>query len=243
LKTDDFTRRILVNLDVEDYSSRTDIDQHELQRTLADLLSAAARDADFDRSEWDIQAGGDGELAVLPAGESEKRVIDDLPQAIARVLAVHNSTARPEMRLRIRLAVHQGLVRVAAAGFAGTGVVTVSRIVDSAAARTALRACPKADLVFLLSKQLYVELVLQRHTKLSGADFREISVQTKKFRDTAWLHVPGHDVHGLSFDVDPPPAKAAAAPVVPATSVHHTRVENPNVHGDMVIGIKNSFPA
>jgi hypothetical protein len=244
LSDDDFIRRILLSVDVEDYSSRTDVDQLELQRTLTELLAAAAREAGFDRSEWDIQSAGDGELAVLPAGESEKRVIDNLPEAIARVLAVHNSTARTEMQLRVRLAMHQGLVHKAAGGWAGAGVVAVSRIVDSAAARTALRVCPKANLVFLLSKQLYVELVLQRHTRLSGLDFREIPVHTKKFRDTAWLHVPGQDVHGLPLEADPAPVEAASAPrPEPAASTFHTKVENPHVQGDWVIGIKNNFTA
>lgn len=237
---DDFSRRVLVSLDVEDYSSRTDVDQHELQNALVVVLVAAAEQAGFDRSGWDIQSAGDGELAVLPAGESEKVVVDELPVAVALALAEHNSSARAEMRLRVRLAVHPGLVRPAAGGYAGTGVVTVSRIVDSAAARGALRACPTADLVYLVSAPLYTDLVLQGHTRLSPQDFREVAVRTKKFRGTAWLHVPGHDVHTVRLDAEPPRAEDSPTPA-PASSGFHTTVNNPTVNGDWVIGIKNSL--
>ncbi|MBY8854075.1 hypothetical protein K7G98_39935, partial [Saccharothrix sp. MB29] len=90
----------------------------------------AAAHAGLDRSRWAVQASGDGELAVLPADVREKRVVDDLPEALALALVAHNSEARTETRLRVRLAVHQGLVRAAAGGYAGTGVVTATRMVD-----------------------------------------------------------------------------------------------------------------
>ncbi|MEV0677179.1 hypothetical protein AB0I60_11725 [Actinosynnema sp. NPDC050436] len=246
---DDFSRRVLLVLDVEDYSARTDVDQHEVQRALAAVLEDAAARAGLDRTRWSVQQAGDGELAVLPADVPEKRVVDDLPVALREALSAHNGSARPEIRLRLRAAVHQGLVRKAANGYAGTGVVTTARTVDSAAARQALVACPRADVVFLLTPILYADLVLQRHTRLSPEDFREVPVHTKKFVGTAWLHVPGHDPHALRLDL-----RAAAPQAGPdgsdepagsgpgrAASGHHTVVHG-GVRGDnVVIGVQNRF--
>ena len=197
---DDFSRRTLLSLDTEGYSSRNDIEQHALQRALLTVLETAAEQAGFDRSRWAVQSAGDGELAVLPPDVAESKVIDELPAALAHALAVRNGAVRDGVRLRLRLAVHQGLVRRAAGGYAGHGVVAVSRMVDSALARRALIACPSADLVVLLSSSLYTELVVQGHTALSCEDFRKVAITNKGFEQFAWLHVPGHDVHGLDLD-------------------------------------------
>ncbi|MBW4719677.1 hypothetical protein [Saccharothrix obliqua] len=234
---DDFTRRVLINVDVEDYSSRNDVDQHEVQHALVAVLADAAARAGLDRATWDVQGVGDGELAVLPAGAPERQVVDELPGALAAALAEHNDDARPRTRLRLRVAVHQGLVRPAAGGFAGAGVVVSARMVNSAAGRRALVALPAADLVLLLSPLLYHDLVAQGHTRLSTKDFREVPVRIKKFDGTAWLHVPGQDVHAL--DLTEPGTDAAAPPE--ASAAHHTTVHGGVRARDVVFGIQNRF--
>ncbi len=221
--TDDFHRHLLANLDLESYSSRNDVQQHQVQQALVHVVDTAAEAAGLDRASWSVQHSGDGALAVLPDGTSERHVVDELPAALARALADHNRAAPAALRLRVRLALHQGLVKRAAAGFAGVGVVTAARMLDCPPARRALVECPDADLVLLLSPLLYVELVLQGHTRLSGPDFREVPVVAKTFRGTAWLHLPGHDVHALALDTPPEPAasgavEASGAPGAPGSS-------------------------
>ncbi|MFD1149843.1 hypothetical protein [Saccharothrix hoggarensis] len=240
---DDFTRRVLLSLDVENYSARTDVDQYGVQRALVTVVEDAAARAGFDRSRWKVQGSGDGELAVLPADTAEKRVVDDLPRALVDALAAHNGTARRELKLRLRVAVHQGLVRATPGGYAGAGVVAVSRMVDSAPGRLALRACPDVDLVILLSPLLYADLVVQGHTRLSTEDFREVPVVAKTFRGTAWLHVPGLDVHALRLD-QPADTVAEAAPEPapvepPATGGHNTTVHGGVRGRNVVIGVQN----
>ena len=129
----------------------------------------------------------------------------------------------------MRMALHEGLVRSAAGGYAGAGVVTVSRMVDSPIARQTLIACPDADLVVLLSQTRYNEYVNQGHTVAPPGVFREVPISVKTYRDTAWLFVPGHDVHALKFADDPPAPEEptgkapvpASAPVTQAGVVQH----------------------
>ncbi|MFD0203706.1 MULTISPECIES: hypothetical protein [Saccharothrix] len=242
---DDFTRRVLLSLDVENYSARTDVEQERVQHALANVMRDTAERAGFDRSRWSVQGSGDGELSVLPAETPEKRVIDDLPRALAESLAAHNGGAPHELKLRLRVAVHQGLVRETPYGHAGAGVTMVSRILDSDPGRLALRECPAADLVLLLSPLLYADLVMQGHTRLSPRDFREVPVVAKTFNSTAWLHVPGVDVRSLPLDAvrrpasgpEPIPASTPGAPLAP--NAHNTTVHG-GVHGqNVVIGVQN----
>lgn len=198
-----FSRRSLLCSDAARYSIRNDIQQHELQQALVEVTEEATAAAGFDRAKWGVQSSGDGELAVLPADVSEWTVIDYFPTALTAALARHNAHCCEEMRLRMRLAIHYGLVSPAAGGYAGQGVVVVSRMVNSDIARDALDACHEADLVVLVSASLYNDVILQGHTQLSPNDLREVLVRNKTFNDPAWLWVPGHDVHTLRLE-DPP---------------------------------------
>lgn len=242
---DHFTRRVLLSLDVENYSSRRDVDQERVQHALANVMRVTAERAGLDRSRWLVQGSGDGELSVLPVETPEKRVVDHLPSALAESLAAHNVDAPHELKLRLRVAVHQGLVRATPYGHAGTGVVMVSRILDSDPGRLALRACPATDLVLLLSPPLYLDLVVQGHTRLSPRDFREVPVVAKKFNSTAWLHVPGVDVRALALDlVQRPTAEAVSVstPEAPPAPTGHSTTVHGGVHGrNVVIGVQNRF--
>lgn len=198
-----FSRRSLLCSDAARYSIRNDIQQRELQQALVEVTEEATAAAGFDRAKWGVQSSGDGELAVLPADVSEWTVIDYFPPALTDALARHNANCCEEMRLRMRLAIHYGLVSPAAGGYAGQGVVAVSRMVNSDIARRALDACPDTDLVVLVSASLFNDVVLQGHTQLSPKDLREVLVTNKTFNDPAWLWVPGHDVHGLCLEEPP----------------------------------------
>ncbi|MGW4774670.1 hypothetical protein ACWEO2_42385 [Nocardia sp. NPDC004278] len=136
---------------------------------------------------------------MLPSEESEMEhvVVDDYVRELANALEVHNHDLRDEARLRLRLAVHFGAMKVADNGFAGQGIVTVSRLVDSDPARDALELLPAAYLVVILSDQVYTDSVRQRHTSLPYSAFRRVMVRNKEFDDPAYLYVPGYDVHSI----------------------------------------------
>lgn len=200
-----FRRRTLLCSDAAQYSTRNDVQQHELQQALVEVINEATAAGGFDRSTWGVQSTGDGELAVVPDDVREWTVIDNFPGTLAVTLAKYNDGRCAETRIRMRLAIHYGLVSPAARGFAGQGVVVASRMVNSDIARRSLAACPPADLVVLLSSSLYNDVVLQGHTRLSHKDLREVLVRNKTFKDPAWLWVPGHDAHALRLDDPPPP--------------------------------------
>ncbi|WP_306211853.1 hypothetical protein [Actinoplanes sp. RD1] len=214
----DYDRHLLVRVDATGYGASNDIRQAEIQATLGDVLDEAALAAGLDRALWHTQPAGDGELAVLPGSVRERSVVDGYTQAIASVLSRGNGRVAPGDRLRVRLAVHFGVVSIGRLGFPGQGAVEVSRMVDGAPVRLALRRTG-AQLAVVLSETIYRDSVAQGHTELRPEQLREVEIVNKEFHRRAWLHLPGHDVHevdlrpepGVSTQPAPEPGKAARA--------------------------------
>ncbi|KJK55421.1 hypothetical protein UK12_28765 [Saccharothrix sp. ST-888] len=190
----------MLSADVKGYGSGDERSHLTIQRDLIRVFDDAADATGLDRSVWNRQPGGDGELAVMPAEISEARVVDDYVAELQAALERHNDGRYAERWLRMRLAVHFGTAIPADNGFAGHGIVLVSRLVDSEPPRRALELAPQACLAVILSDQVYTDTVLQRHTKLSPKEFREVRVKKKERDVIAWLRVPGVDVHALALD-------------------------------------------
>ncbi|MEV6872835.1 hypothetical protein [Amycolatopsis sp. NPDC051128] len=206
-------------MDVQGYGGRDDRQHASIQSGLLAVADTAAARSGLDRTTWHRQGAGDGELAILPAGVPEPAVTDDYVRELVAALADHNHDLAADARMRVRIAIHHGVAMPGANGWTGQGVVGVSRLVDSAPLRGALHTFPDADLAVLVSRQIYTDVVAQRHTSLKPAEFREVVVRQKEFTDVAWLRVPGYDVHGAPPAADPPDRPPAV------TAGHHYRAE------------------
>ncbi|MEU7827068.1 hypothetical protein [Catellatospora sp. NPDC049133] len=198
-----------------------------------EVLDGSAEAAGLRRTAWERQAGGDGELAVLPADEPENLLVDNFVRELDGRLADHNEDRLPEARLRLRLALHHGIVEPAANGFAGAGVVVVSRLVESAAIRATQAAVPEAHLVVILSNRIFLDTVAQGHTVLRPANCRKVQVQVKEYAEAAWIYVPGHEAHGLVLTV-PQSAEPASVEARPPGDADGTGQAPPTYSAEVI---------
>lgn len=236
-----------IDVDAEAYSRNDDRRQSEIQHDLPRILSRAADGVGLNRSQWRIQPKGDEQLAVYPMDGTEPRLVDDFVRHLVWELAEYNRSRVPASRMRLRLAVDHGPVELAPNGFAGSTVVSVSRLVSSAHLYDALRKHPQADLAVLLSDHVYRSTVGSGHTTLTPDDFREVAVQVKEYASAAWLRVPGHAGRTLGPDSGPgsgsnsgsgsgDPRTAPSSPpdrsadVADAASGHHYRADRLSVN-------------
>ncbi|MGI8309550.1 hypothetical protein [Saccharopolyspora hattusasensis] len=196
-----FSRRFCLSVDAENYGAQDDQRQRAIQDGVLAVLDQAADRAGLRRDLWDKQPQGDGELALLPEDdpEPEPQVIDDYVRELRRALAQHNHGMLPGNRLRLRLAMHYGVALPASNGFSGRAVVVVSRLRDAEPLKEAMAAAPECALGVILSDRLYQETVKQGHTELGPDDARQVSVRVKELAETAWIHVPGVNVHRLEL--------------------------------------------
>lgn len=225
-------RRPLLSVDARGYSAGDGRRQVAYQQGLVDLMTASAEAAGLRRDQWDCQKAGDGELAILPADEPENVLIDDFCRFLAENLADYNEDRVDGARLRLRLAIHNGVVEPAANGYAGAGVVVVSRLVSADVARAVQDALPRAGLVVILSNRVFLDTVAQGHTAIRQSRFRKVVLQVKEFRENAWLHVPGFDLD----DVHLPDAPGADPPQQPQQAQQTARVVN-NFHDQVSAGV------
>ncbi|MFF5156370.1 hypothetical protein ACFY3N_08970 [Streptomyces sp. NPDC000348] len=177
-------------MDAQSYGSKNDRRQSELQHDLPRLLDRAARGAGLDRAQWRIQRKGDEQLAVRPQDGTEPRLVDDYVRHLVAELREYNVQRVPESRMRLRTVIHQGLVEPADNGFAGSAVVATARLLNARPLYDALTAHPGADLVLLLSDDVFRSTVAGGHTTLLPEDFIRVAVQVKEYEATAWLWVP-----------------------------------------------------
>lgn len=185
-------RRMCLAVDAEAYGDRDRRSQSEIQHWLVRIMDLVCENANLDRSCWDVQPQGDGELALLQPGIEEARVIAYFTHELAMALYHHNANLRDESRLRLRVAFDQGNVSLDANGYAGAAVVSVCRLRDSAAAKRALLDNPEVDFVLVVSDSIYTDVVGQGDYDLYSREFTpvEVSDEEKRFRARAWVHVP-----------------------------------------------------
>jgi hypothetical protein len=221
-----FGRRLLVSVDAQGYGSANGNQQIAMQRGLVRILDEAAEVSGLSRSIWERQPAGDGELAVLPPSESETVLVDDFVRELDRRLAGYNEDRLPTAHLRLRVAVHHGAAFPAANGYAGVGVVVVSRLVECQQAKRVQRAMPCANVVLVLANRVFLDVVAQRHTHLRPDEFRKIAVRVKEYADDAWLYVPVAGIHTLDIGSDGDEPERTDA-----TSASSTMPSTPNMAG------------
>lgn len=204
-----FRRSLLVCCDLRRYSAADDQLQRSLQELLVQSLDRAAAAAGLDRTTWQRQPEGDGEFAVLPPDTPESVVVDRYVRSLNAELQSVNRYRVAEAKVRMRLAIHHGVIVDGANGFPGKDTVLVARLLSSKAAHAALDEFPQADLVVILSDHLYDSLVAGGHTTLRADDFRRVEVREKTFDGHGWMWVPDAEVHSL--DLRPPSAEPGPA--------------------------------
>jgi hypothetical protein len=217
-------RRFLVAVDMEKYSRQDNLRQYQSQRTLKAVMREAVDEVGLDRVNWVTQSTGDGELAILPTGTPEPAVVGGLVPTIERILREHNRSLIPEAKVRLRIALHQGLVHLDGAnGFPAEAIVTVCRLLDARPLKRALAAFTGAAAALIVSDQIFHDVVAHRYGGLRPERFRRVQVRLpdKDFGQQAWICVPDEDVNQLD-ELDGPDLGADCGP--------HA---NPNPGGDI----------
>ncbi|MEU7863808.1 hypothetical protein [Nonomuraea sp. NPDC049141] len=231
-------RQLLLCADIVGYSKGVPARQAADQAVFREVLTQAAEAAQLNHTAWEVQPSGDGVLAVLPTAPSvdeEPRLVDDFIRHLNLLLRLSNAGRNAADRMRLRVAIHFGTLSDGANGYVGKSPVVVGRLVDAAPVRAAIVAAPGALLALIVSDDVYQHVVATDHTTWKPQEFREVDVTVKTYRGTAWLLVPGTDVHALDLR-EPAPDDDRTATRQSTTTVINGSVRMGD-HG--VIGIAN----
>jgi hypothetical protein len=105
-------RSLCVAYDLQAYSGHGMRRKLAAQEQLSDLLRYAFGEARLAEASYQMQEQGDGGVALLPTGEGmdEPRMLVTLIRAFEIGLAENNEQLLEDRRLRLRLALNQGVV-------------------------------------------------------------------------------------------------------------------------------------
>ncbi|MET7396447.1 hypothetical protein ABZS66_23500 [Dactylosporangium sp. NPDC005572] len=190
-------RRGLLATDIEAYGRRTGPDQYAAQRVYELALQRAAVRAGLPLERCRRQPAGDGEMLVLPGGVHEPRIIATLLPSLAAQLDAYNAQRCRRRRIRLRVAVHHGLIQLdGPTGFPGRPLVVLARLLDCAPLRAVLREHSQVSLAAIISADVYEEVVTNRYGGLRPGLFRPAAVDLRGVERAgrAWVYAPGHDL-------------------------------------------------
>lgn len=190
--------RLCVASDVAGYSRRSNAETERIQADLVDVLARARKAAGIAESAVRPQAQGDGQFTVLPVGIDESVVIPRL------VAAVSQELRRRDGRMRVRLALHRGLVKEGPNGWIGAAPIAVHRILDCDPLRAALAGNPGADFVLGVPDSLYRDVIVPGAEPPRADEFTAMPVEvpSKGFVEHCWLHIGSRHAGGLHIGAE-----------------------------------------
>jgi hypothetical protein len=147
---------------------------------------------------------GDGLRFVVPGVITPPALLDPFVPNLDTALRQHRKRVNTDARLRLRVAVHHGLVHRDNGVAAGEPLRVAARLLDAKPVRQAIALAEEANLVLVVSQAMY-DGVVRHGYGLDPALYQEISIAEKELATKAWVYVPGH-TPGLPIDVPAPPA-------------------------------------
>lgn len=184
--------RLIIALDVEGSTTRTDPVKGRLREVMYDLLEQSLEAVAITGSRMEQLADrGDGVLMLL-------RPYDDVPKTLllgrlipllTALLTEYNArTAELDLRIRLRAVVHAGEVNLDQRGFYGQAIDVAIRLLDSPTVKRALKEA-EAPLVLVVSDEIYSGTVRQGYVD-PGAYLPLVRVRVADRRHRGWVHVP-----------------------------------------------------
>ncbi|CCH32232.1 protein DA1 [Actinosynnema sp. NPDC047251] len=180
------SRSVLV-VDVERSSDRTDPEKAGLRAALYQVLARAVVAAGFGDVPQRLDDLGDGVLLVF---DSEVLpVLDPLVEALLAELARHNAERDRTDWIRLRVAVHFGLVARDEHGWVGEAMTTAFRAAEAERGREVLRRAEHGQAVVLVTDHVYRSVVRQGFRGLRPEAYRPLDEPT----GLVWARVPGYE--------------------------------------------------
>jgi hypothetical protein len=227
--------RALLIVDAEGFSRHRDVELAGLHTEIRRAVECACERSGL-RDRWQgvrvLQSTGDGLFAVLPY-DAMVSLIYPFTDRLQDVLAEAAPRLRASgLRLRLRAALHAGLVDDEHPVTAGISAATndVSRLLDCEPLRAALRdSDPNVTFAaMILSSEAFDLFVRGGHTGLQPSRFTQVRAKVKQFDRTAYLYVPAPSQRALADESRPDAAPSAPLPTPPSG----LSVNNVSVTGD-----------
>ncbi|RSN61373.1 SARP family transcriptional regulator [Amycolatopsis sp. WAC 04182] len=186
--------RILLLLDVEGFGSaerRRNPVQEAVRDGLYQVLRWALNAANISWEDCYHEDRGDGVLVLIAPQVPKAPFVESLPQMLIKALLQYNeSAARPEERIRLRMALHAGEIKHDTQGVTGPSIIRAFRLIEAPALKTSLAQSPGV-LAFIVSDWFFEEVV-QNSSIDDPSRYQPVTVKVKETNTRAWICLPDH---------------------------------------------------
>lgn len=197
-------RRLIIFADMQTYSTKDQVAQFHAQREFSRALTQAAGDAGLSDADWMSQKSGDGRLAILPPDTSEIAIVGTFAHRLDDALRAYNRHHTTEAMVRVRIAVHEGVIHMGDNGFVSQAVNATCHLCDCDALRTALDSFPKAGVAMLVTERIYTDVISHQYEGIRADRFRRTRVPEKHgVRSDVWISVVNEDVNTVTLPETP----------------------------------------
>jgi class 3 adenylate cyclase len=230
--------RALFAVDVESSGGRDNQSSVVIREVLFDALRNAFAASSIEWGGCTREDTGDGMMVLVPPEFPKPRLVYPLLDQLGALLRQHNYYAGPATRIRVRVAMHAGDVRIDKfGGVTGRPKVLTARLLDSEPVKSALARAPESTTVMLIVSDLFYEdVVRQGNLGIDPDQFGPVTVKVKETEERAWLRAgPGQPGPAMRAASEPVPA--AAEPVAPTMGVNFSG-SSVRIGGDVVGGNK-----
>jgi hypothetical protein len=178
----DGRRRLIYSVDLSGFGALEGSRQPEAQRVFDEIVRASLDQAGVRVEDTYLEGKGDAFIAILPADTVERDAVPNLVRAVRLLVAQHNRHGRYPRPLRLRLSFGQGVIEKTSPvlGVAGDAVITVVRHRDAAGTKAALADRPDAEVVVVLTEDLYRAVVVPARSELLPEDCTTLDVRERQ---------------------------------------------------------------
>src|SRR2546430_4908947 len=184
--------RVLVTVDIEGSTTRTNPAKAQLRRAMYELVEAALEACGIAEQHRDPMIDrGDGVLIVIhPVDQAPKTLLlNTLVPTLSALLGRYN-TGRPEESFRLRAAVHAGEALYDRQGRFGEALDITFRLLDAPAVKGTLSRSG-APLVLVVSDDIYRTVIRHRYAGIDDRAFEQIvRVNVAGQVYYGWVHGP-----------------------------------------------------
>jgi hypothetical protein len=185
--------RLIVAVDIEGSTKRTNPAKGALRRSLYGLLEQALEATGIAARHLEPHTDrGDSVLILIrPHDDVPKTlVLGHLIPMLTALLIEHNAAVtRPELRLRLRAVVHAGEVHEDEKGFYGDDLDVAFRLLDAPKVKMALKEAIASPLVLVISEEIFHAIVQQGY--LDAGPYRPLGRIRVGYRNRrGWVHIP-----------------------------------------------------
>lgn len=189
--------RVIMAVDIEGSTTRTDPVKAELRSALYKLFATALEAVGIHRRHRDAFTDlGDGILALIrPVDQVPKTLLmNQAIPSLARLLTTYNSsfpvTVDPRLRLRLRVVLHAGEVHYDDNGCFGEALDVAFRLLNARAVKKTLQ-CIADPLILVISDDIFRSVVSHGYDGIDERAFApHVRIKVARRHQRGWLYTP-----------------------------------------------------